>query len=61
MAPNNALQRICSENIYRIRSEKGITQAQMANFLGIKQPSYWALEKAKSAITIEMLERIEPF
>jgi len=52
------LQKICSENIRRMREERGLTQAQMAHKIGITQPSYWALENAKSSVSISVLERI---
>lgn len=58
MSSDSTLQRICSENMSRLRADKGLSQAQMAERIGITQPSYWALENAKSSVTLSMLERI---
>jgi len=46
------------ERIKRIRSEKGITQEQLADLTGIKRSNISRLESGKHTVTLPTLERI---
>ena len=47
-----------SENIQRIRQEKGIPQAKVAELIGMERTNYFRLEKRGNKLTIEQLEKI---
>jgi transcriptional regulator with XRE-family HTH domain len=47
-----------SENIKKIRLEKGLTQVDMANKLGIKQSSYQQIESGRNDISLSRLQQI---
>lgn len=58
MTTNSTLQRICSSNIHRLRTQAGYTQVQMAELLGVTQSAFSLMEKAKCAVNVPTLERI---
>lgn len=47
-----------SENIQRIRQERGIPQAKVAELIGMERTNYFRLEKRGNKLTIEQLEKI---
>lgn len=47
-----------SENIKRIREEKGISQSKFAELIGMERTNYFRLEKRGNKLTIEQLEKI---
>lgn len=46
------------EKIIAVRKEKGITQQNIADKLGITQQQYWAYEKGKNELPIRYLIEI---
>lgn len=44
--------------IARLRQERGLTQTQLAEMIGIKQPSLARIESGKHTIRLDILERI---
>ncbi len=47
-----------SENIQRLRQERGIPQAKVAELIGMERTNYFRLEKRGNKLTIEQLEKI---
>lgn len=47
-----------SENIKRLREEKGISQSKFAELIGMERTNYFRLEKRGNKLTIEQLEKI---
>lgn len=46
------------ERIKQLRQERGITQTQLAEMIGIKQPSLARIESGRHTIRLDILERI---
>ncbi len=52
------LRAIFSHNLRLLRKEKKITQQQLADLVGIKQPSIAALEAGNASPSLETIARI---
>ena len=47
-----------SKNIQKIRQEKGITQSQVAEAIGMERTNYFRIEKRGNKLSVEQLEKI---
>lgn len=52
------ISEIVSDNIRRIRIDKGFKQTEIAKYLGIRQSSYNKIENNKTSITLNVLEKL---
>lgn len=52
------LRAIFAKNLRMLRKDKDMTQAELADLIGIKQPSIAALEAAEAAPSFETLVKV---
>lgn len=46
------------QNLKRLRKEKGVTQEEMANKLGISRVTYYSIESGKQELSIQKIDEI---
>lgn len=52
------LQRILGRNVRRLRRERGLTQEQLAEDIGVHRTFQGAIERGERNITLQTLERL---
>lgn len=57
MALHGTLHRVFAQNLRSLREDKSLTQEEMADRMGIRQPQYSALERAQNSPTLATVER----
>ena len=58
MAKDSALHRVFCQRVIERRKEMGLTQAQVAERLGIARPAYTAIETGKKTPGLDTVERV---
>ena len=58
MAISTELHARFCERLRAVRSERGLTQAQLASMLGIKQPSLAQLESGEFVPSLDTVDRV---
>lgn len=58
MAASTALHKAFCENVRARRDQLGLTQKDVAERLGVSQPTYAALEAGKSVPSIDIVDRV---
>lgn len=58
MAKDSTLHRIFCQNVRRQRETLGLTQTQVAERLGIRQPSYAEIEAGRRMPGLDVVERV---
>ena len=58
MPKHSTLHRIFMQNVRQRRRDLALTQSEVAERLGVSQPSYAALEGGKSIPGLEVVERV---
>lgn len=58
MAKDSTLHRVFCQNVIRRRKELGLTQADMADRLGVSRPAYTQMETGRNCPSLDVVERV---
>ena len=54
-----AIQEIFAKNVRNHRKQKGYSQEEFARICGVHRTYMWLIERGKTTVSIEVLERIK--